>query len=135
MQVSLSLALRLFKEDRHSTMCERKEPDNPAPGTFITFSERVYFTFLTKLINAFFKVGNLTISFKDLPSMKLGDGSGEAFLLHFRDKSDLVRMLYKPSLNIGEVFMDGGWSLEQGDLGRFMGVLLEDGRGTCFQDV
>lgn len=107
-------------------MCERKEPDNPAPGTFSTFSERVYFTLLTKLINAFFKVGNLTISFKDLPSMKLGDGSGEAFLLHFRDKSDLVRMLYKPSLNIGEVFMDGGWSLEQGDLGRFMGVLLKN---------
>lgn len=82
MQVSLLLALRLLKEDRYSTMCERKEPDNPAPGTFSTFSERVYFTFLTKLINAFFKVGNLTISFKDLPSMKLGDEAGESDLLN-----------------------------------------------------
>ncbi|WP_297024396.1 cyclopropane-fatty-acyl-phospholipid synthase family protein [Thalassospira sp.] len=89
-------------------------------------SDRLAFATVSTIIKKFFRVGNVDLVYKDLSPVTVGDGSGEKFILRFNTRSALTGILYRPSLNIGEIFMDQGWDLVQGDLGHFMGLLLKN---------
>lgn len=91
-----------------------------------TPSDRLVFATVSAIIRNFFRVGDVDLHYKDLAPVNVGDRTGEKFILRFHNKAALLRILYRPSLNIGEVFMEQGWDLEQGDLGRFMGLLLKN---------
>lgn len=98
-------------------------PDMNSPRSF---GDRMVFAAVTAIINRFFAVGNVDLTYKDLSPVTVGDGKGEKFVIRFERKSALLGILYRPSLNLGEVFMDQGWNLIQGDFGRFMGLLLKN---------
>ncbi len=86
--------------------------------------DKIAFAVCGRIISKFFFVGNVDLCFLDLPAMPAGNGEGEKFIMRFHSRNALRRLFYKPSMNIGEIFMEGGWTLDQGDLGRFMGLLL-----------
>lgn len=103
--------------------------DNHTPAlqdvaTGHTVMDKVAFAVCGRIISKFFFVGNVDLCFLDLPPMPAGNGEGEKFVMRFHSRNALRRLFYKPSMNIGEIFMEGGWTLDQGDLGRFMGLLL-----------
>lgn len=89
------------------------------------FDKAVFGTF-TGLLKRYCRFGNLTLLFLDFDPVTVGDGTGEAFRVRLNGSGAMLRMLYRPSLHVGEVFMDAGWELEKGDLGRFLGLLLRN---------
>jgi mycolic acid cyclopropane synthetase len=91
-----------------------------------SLSDKISFQIVTAIIKRFFRVGNVELCYHDLPGTPVGNAAGEKFVVRFQSRSALWKILYKPSLNIGKIFMDRGWELEQGDLGRFMGLLLKN---------
>lgn len=88
--------------------------------------DRLVFATVSKIIRKFFRVGNVDLHYRGFTPVNVGDRAGEKFILRFHNKAAMLRVLFRPGLHIGEVFMGQGWDLEQGDLGRFMGLLLKN---------
>jgi cyclopropane-fatty-acyl-phospholipid synthase len=82
--------------------------------------ERLLQTALTRFIRS----GNLRITTAGGNSFIFGDEGGPPVAVRFTSRTALYRLLIDPELRLGEVYMDGGLTIEQGSLADLLHILL-----------
>ena len=60
------------------------------------------------------KTGDLTVIEPSGAQITFGDGSGEPVTMHIHDRKTAAKLVADPDLYLGEVYMDGGLTVEQG---------------------
>ena len=74
--------------------------------------ERLLAHFFEKLI----RDGALTVHFPSGRRIEAGDGTGNPVAIRFKSAADVRKFLANPELAFGELYMDGGLTIEQGAL-------------------
>lgn len=69
------------------------------------------------------RVGDLTLKLPGGRALTLGDGSGPALVARITSNSWAARIAAKPSLGVGEAYMDGGLVLEAGRIDQFIDLI------------
>lgn len=70
---------------------------------------------LHSMLRRFVRIGRLTVTEQGGRTATYGDGTGPQVRLHFA-KGWAVRIALNPDLALGEAYMEGGMTLEEGDL-------------------
>ncbi|MEM9223046.1 MAG: cyclopropane-fatty-acyl-phospholipid synthase family protein [Pseudomonadota bacterium] len=70
----------------------------------------------SRLLNRLIKTGSLVIAEPDGSKTILGDGTGERFEILFHDHRVVGDLLTNPALRFPELYMEGRWSVIEGDL-------------------
>ncbi|WP_374444635.1 class I SAM-dependent methyltransferase [Stella sp.] len=78
--------------------------------------------FLGRLV----RYGNLALVDADGRSWTFGDGAGAPVVVRLHDRSLHTKLALKPELHVGEAYMDGTLTIEQGDLYDFLLLATEN---------
>jgi cyclopropane-fatty-acyl-phospholipid synthase len=73
-----------------------------------------------------FRRGRLEVIYGDKGPVALGDGSGPICRVRLDSARFLRHLLPTPDLAIGEGYVDGQWTLTEGDLAQLIGLLLRN---------
>jgi cyclopropane-fatty-acyl-phospholipid synthase len=93
---------------------------------------------LARLFNSFLHRGTLTVIDADGKAHTFGDGEAPAVTIRFHDKDLQRRIYFSPQLAIGEAYMDGSLTIEDGEIYDFLALALSNmgwGNGHWLQDV
>ena len=74
------------------------------------------------VIRGYFKEGSALFHLPDGRALHVGEGVPEV-VVRFRDMAAVLRIARRPSLGLGEAFMDGGLVIEEGDLYGFLDLV------------
>jgi cyclopropane-fatty-acyl-phospholipid synthase len=77
---------------------------------------------LEGLIQGFFKEGSATFHLANGRAYRVGAGEPEV-IVRVKDMATALRIARKPSLGLGEAFMDGGLVIEKGDIYLFLDLI------------
>jgi cyclopropane-fatty-acyl-phospholipid synthase len=69
---------------------------------------------LRNFLQRFVRLGDLEVEMACGASLRLGDGSGPAAAIKFKDPAAQWRLLLDPEMAVGELFMDGGLIVTRG---------------------
>lgn len=104
------------------TKAEREGPRKPSePGGSV-----LLFRALAPIVGLFARRGSLEVVYSDLARARFGDGTGPHFRMRLHSLRPIRRVLASPELGCGESYMDGEWTLEQGDLAQLIGMFLRN---------
>jgi len=78
---------------------------------------------LVRALRHMIRVGSLTVVDADGRTHQFGDGAGPQAVVRLRDRSLHRRLVFDPYLAVGESYMDGTLTIEEGSLGDFIEVL------------
>jgi len=78
------------------------------------------------VIGLFARHGRLEVAYRDQAMLRLGDGSGPLYRIRVDSLRLIPRLVRNPDLGCGESYMDGEWSVEEGDLAGLLGLLLRN---------
>ncbi len=67
-------------------------------------------------LNRMFRKGAVEVRLPGRPPMRVGDGSEPRVIVAIADRLTLARIMAKPSLGVGEAYMDGRLVLERGSI-------------------
>lgn len=95
-------------------------PDTSAPDSTLTF--RILQALFSKTI----RVGNLRIIDVHGGLHDFGDNTGSRVCVHFKKISAYWKLLLNPDLFLGEIFMDGELTIEEGTIADFLEIILEN---------
>ncbi|MEO0389245.1 MAG: cyclopropane-fatty-acyl-phospholipid synthase family protein, partial [Pseudomonadota bacterium] len=82
---------------------------------------------LAKSFAAIVRAGDLSIRYPSGTVQRLGDGTGPAVAVAFRDAATVRAVARDPALALGEAYMDGGLAVETGTLWDFVDILARGG--------
>ena len=86
---------------------------------------------LEAALRRFIRKGNLRLIFASGASAVFGDGSGPPVTLRFTTAAAQRAILLDPSLAFGEAYMDGGITLDEGDIADALAIVMgQDEFGT-----
>ncbi len=78
---------------------------------------------LEGLIRSYFKEGSAVFHLADGQAVRVGAPEPPEVVVRIRDHATALRIIRRPSLGLGEAFMDGGLVVEQGDIYRFLDLV------------
>ena len=93
---------------------------------------------LAHMLATIVRKGTLTVRVADGPSRVFGDGGSPAVSIRFADAGVTRRIFRNPGLALGEAYMDGGLTIENGDIYDFLDLCFANmgwGNGHWLQSV
>ena len=78
---------------------------------------------LQAVLESVVREGDLTLRLPGGTEIRLGDGTGPALVARITSGVWAARIASKPSLGVGEAYMDGGLVLEEGEVGDFIDLI------------
>jgi cyclopropane-fatty-acyl-phospholipid synthase len=101
------------------------ENSGRAPGLWFVQQGRwrMWVSLLDMLVRAFLKTGSAEITFADGTTRRYGDNS-PPLRVAIHDESVPRRLVTNPELALGEVYVEGGLTIENDDLEGFLKILL-----------
>ena len=93
---------------------------------------------MARLFSGFIRHGDLTIIDADGKAHSFGDGEGLAVTVHIHDKALQRKVFFIPKLTVGEAYMAGTLTVEDGDIYDFLALCLSNmgwGNGHWLQDL
>jgi len=96
------------------------------PHGWRAYASVVAFRLLVPIIGAFARHGRLEVNYRGIAKARFGDGTGPNHRMVLRSLHTCLRVLRSPELGCGESWMDGEWSLPEGDLATLLGVFLKN---------
>jgi cyclopropane-fatty-acyl-phospholipid synthase len=78
---------------------------------------------LTKLLRSVVRQGDLTVVLPGGERLHAGDGSGTPVVARIASGAWAARIAANPALEVGEAYMDGGLTLEEGDIAAFADIV------------
>lgn len=94
--------------------------DHASPGAIPLFRA------LAPLLGQFVRRGRLEITYRDLAEAQFGDESGPRYRVRLESLRAIPRIVRNPDLKCGESYMDGQWSVDEGDLAGLIGLFLRN---------
>ncbi len=88
--------------------------------------DRVAFNCFSAGMGLFIRNGQVTLSCDGLPEKRFGTPDKPRCTMQMQSPRALWRVLKESDLGLGEGYMDQEWELTEGDLGKFIGILLEN---------
>lgn len=79
---------------------------------------------LQKALSSFIRSGNLRVAIEGGSHFSLGDGQGPLVAVRLSSPAVFRRLLLDPELRLGEAYMDGSLTIEQGSLVDLITILL-----------
>jgi cyclopropane-fatty-acyl-phospholipid synthase len=73
--------------------------------------------------------GSLAVTMADGQRLGFGDGSGPPVVVRFADRGAQLAFLLDPDLRLGELFMEGRFTVEQGTIYDFLDLVLRENAG------
>ena len=92
------------------------------------WDDRARFRLLLLAAKIFLRVGNLKLGYRNENPARVGDGIGPECSIRINDAEFLRHVFHMPDLTIGEAYMDGSWSMAQGELAHAIAYLLRNER-------
>ena len=81
---------------------------------------------LSRFLGAVIKNGNLCLIDNKGLSQSFGDGSGVQVTIRIHDKTTQLRLLFNPQLSVGEAYMKGTLTLDNGTLYDFLSLVTNN---------
>src|SRR5260221_5768906 len=69
---------------------------------------------LAPLLTRFVRRGTLIVRHPDGPELNFGDCGAPSVAVRFHDRSAITQLVFNPELALGELYMDGRLSIEDG---------------------
>ena len=79
---------------------------------------------LDLMLRRLLQKGGLQVTFPDGSRHNYGDGAGRPVQVQIRDSATVKRLLLNPELALGEAYMNGGLTINERDLQRFLGLIV-----------
>jgi cyclopropane-fatty-acyl-phospholipid synthase len=84
------------------------------------------FSSLRRVFAHIVQSGHLTVREPDGRQFTFGDRTGEEIVIRVRDRQTALRLVLDPDLAVGESYMDGGLTVEQGTIYDFLALMFSN---------
>ncbi len=81
---------------------------------------------LDLMLRRMLRKGSLQVTLPDGQSHRYGDGTGTPLRARLHDVATLRHLVLNPELALGEAYMNGRLTIEQGDLQGFLGLIVDN---------
>lgn len=78
------------------------------------------------MLRRFLRTGSLQVTLPDGQRHRYGDGSGAPLHVHLHDMATVRHLVLNPELALGEAYMNGTLTIEDGNLQGFLGLIVDN---------